>query len=513
MSSEPVFPASATADQPARPVLVVSDSPRRRWARLLEQLIFFFCLLFALVLPHSVKGTHHAYEAAVVAWAVKLALDRRRPYPIPLAAPILTFLVLSAISTALSPVPLYSWDRMKIVGLIFVAIVFAENLRSVRQLRWIVALLLFSAAVSAGITVWQYLGGYGVQMLWFPPDSPLAMTGVQPGDVVQKLDGHGMHSTQALREAIAKLPAGTPVRMQVAHSTPIQRLEVTVTRASLVGAGLLLPERLARGRPSRPQGFFSHYEIYGEVMMQCGLLAFGVLVASRARRGRARWLTGAVFLVMLAVVIATQTRSVIAAILFGCFIIMMIALGRKERVAGLALLVAVLAFSTYWIHHTRGFHWVDKRDPGTDFRVMMWEDGLRLIPKHPWFGVGMHSVLKYWREYDIRAYRIFPVRWHFHSDYIQLAVERGLPALAAFLWLAAAYVLFLFRLLPRARRAGWFSYGLVLGVLGGWLAFLASGVVQYNLGEEQIDVTIWCFMGLTLALDRIIETAGDREIG
>ncbi len=513
MSSLPAYPSRVTEAKTTGPKLVVADSPRRLWTRRLEHAIFFFFLLFALALPHSVKGTHHAYEAAVVTWGIKLVVERRRPFPIPLAAPILAFIVLSAISTAFSPTPILSWDRMKIAGLIFIAIVFAENLRSIRQMKWMVACLLFSAAVSAGITAWQYTGGYGVQLGWFPPDGPLALTGVQPGDVVQKLNGHGMHSPEALRAAIAHLPPEQPVRMRVAHSTPIQRLEVTVTRATLVGAGLNLPGRLARGRPTRPQGFFSHYEIYGEVMLQLGALAFGLMLASRRRGGWTRWLAGAVFVLMLGTVMATQTRSVIAAMLFGCFVVVVVATSRKERLAGAVLLMLVLAFATFWIHHTRGFDWIDKRDPGTDFRVMMWQDALRLIPRHPLFGIGMQSVLQYWREYDIRAYRVFPVRWHFHSTYLQIALERGLPALAAWLWLALAYLVLLAKLLARARRVGWFPYGLVLGVTAGWLAFLASGVVQYNLGEEQIDVTVWCFMGMALALERILKESGDRVWG
>ena len=62
MSSQPVFPSSA-AQVEARRAPRSAESARRRWTRWLEHLIFFFFLLFALALPHSVKGTHHAYEA------------------------------------------------------------------------------------------------------------------------------------------------------------------------------------------------------------------------------------------------------------------------------------------------------------------------------------------------------------------------------------------------------------------------------------------------------------------
>jgi hypothetical protein len=513
MSTQPVPRPSAPS-----PYLVVTDTVRRRWARRLGHAIFALLLLFALALPFSVKGTQHVWRFAFFLWLIKLAIERRRPFAQPLALPMLVYIALSGISSALSPFAMASWDRMKIVCLVLIAILFAQNIRTLREMKWIVALLLFAAAVSAGITGWQYLGGYGVEITRVQPDTPMALAGIQSGDVIQAINGHGVHSPGALQQAVWNA-GNQPLRVRVAHGTPIQRLDVTLSRASFLGAGLLFQNApLRRGHPLRPQGYFSHYAIYAEVMLQLGLLAWGLLLARRRLRGPWRWLLAAVFLMTLAVVIATQTRSAIGAMLLGAFVLVMIATTWRERALGLGLLLVVVGFSTFWIHHTRGLNWIENRDPGTEYRVLMWQDALRLMPQHPLFGIGMESEKLLWRQYDIRAYRLFPVRWHFHSTYLQLAVERGLPALAAWLWLAGAYLVFLVKLLPRARDrgprqarfwpagvedAGWLPYGIVLGVLGGFIAFLACGIVQYNLGEEQISAALWCFVGLTLALDRI----------
>lgn len=505
MTSDPVARDLLASPSAAGPRLVFSDTPRLRWGRRLDAVISFLFLLFPLALPFSVKGTAHVYKAAFLVWIVKLLVERRRPFPQELAAPMLAYVALSGISTILSPAPILSWDRMKIVGIILLAVLFAQNVKTIRQMKWIVGLLLFAAAMSAAVTGWQYLGGYGVEIANVPDGSLLAMAGIQSTDVVQSINGHGVHSPQALQKMVERFSAAQPLRVMILHSTPIQRFEVILTRSSFLGSGLLMPNApLRRGKPLRPQGYFSHYAIYAEVMLQLGLLAWGLLLARRKMRGATRWLLAVVFLVTSAVVVATQTRSAIGAMLLGCFLVAMIAVTWKERAIGVGLLVVVIALTTVWIERTRGMSWVDKRDPGTEFRVMMWQDALRLIPQHPLFGIGMATVREYWQQYDIRAYRIFPVRWHFHSDYLQLAVERGLPALAAWLWLAIAYLLLLWRVLPRARQAGWFPYGVVLGIMGGFLAFLAAGVVQYNLGEEQIDVVIWFYMGLILALDHIL---------
>ena len=69
----------------------------------LEGAIFFFLCLFAILLPHSIKGAQHSWQIAFLFWLVKLAVERKRPFPQPLSAPLLVFITLSAISTALSP--------------------------------------------------------------------------------------------------------------------------------------------------------------------------------------------------------------------------------------------------------------------------------------------------------------------------------------------------------------------------------------------------------------------------
>ena len=59
----------------------------------------------------------------------------------------------------------------------------------------------------------------------------------------------------------------------------------------------------------------------------------------------------------------------------------------------------------------------------------MWEDGIRLVRDHPWFGVGMETVRVHYREWNIRGFIQYNVLSHFHSTYLQIAVERGIPAI------------------------------------------------------------------------------------
>src|SRR5215469_3686372 len=74
----------------------------KRWTLYLDHAIFAFLALFAITLPHSIKGAERSWKIALILWLLKLVVDRVRPYKQPLTLPLLFFVVLSAISTILS---------------------------------------------------------------------------------------------------------------------------------------------------------------------------------------------------------------------------------------------------------------------------------------------------------------------------------------------------------------------------------------------------------------------------
>src|SRR5579864_6412875 len=134
--------------QPARDICA-----RREYAgarNFLDRAIFFFLCLFAILLPHSIKGSQHAWQIAFLLWLLTLAVQRARPLPQPFSAPLLAYVIFSGISSALSPDLYLSWDRMKIVCLVLVAIVVAQNLHRLTQVRTLVYLLILSGVAAAG---------------------------------------------------------------------------------------------------------------------------------------------------------------------------------------------------------------------------------------------------------------------------------------------------------------------------------------------------------------------------
>lgn len=103
---------------------------------------------------------------------------------------------------------------------------------------------------------------------------------------------------------------------------------------------------------------------------------------------------------------------------------------------------------------------------------------------------------------------------HMHSNFLQIALERGVPALIAWLILLGVYARTLWRLADRvgthqgqARQNGetfgtWTDRGIVLGALGGFAGFFASGFVHYNWGDSTVMMIFYFMMALALVIER-----------
>ncbi len=142
----------------------------------------------------------------------------------------------------------------------------------------------------------------------------------------------------------------------------------------------------------------------------------------------------------------------------------------------------------------------------------MWEDGVRLIRQHPWFGVGMDTVVNHWQEWNIRGFTKYRVQSHFHSTPItdrggarpthagsMAVVRRGLPD---------------FSVSPaaKARARSRFATAVVTAVLAAFVAYLATSLVQYCLGDDPLVMILFFYFGLAIAIDRMLKTPGALDV-
>jgi len=86
---------------------------------------------------------------------------------------------------------------------------------------------------------------------------------------------------------------------------------------------------------------------------------------------------------------------------------------------------------------------------------------------------------------------------HLHNVPLQIAAERGLPALAAWLWFVAAAAIGLWRRFRDDRVRYLAAAG-----MGALAAMLAAGFFEYNFGDSEFLVTLLILLTLPWAAVR-----------
>jgi hypothetical protein len=394
---------------------------------------------------------------------------------------------------------------MKIVCLVLAGIVVAQNLHRLAQIRTLVFLLILSGMAAAGFTAWQYSYGVGVRVLRIEGTSPLYSAHVYQNDIIQRIDGHEVSTPQQLERTVRQSPPGTLLTIDLVRGYPFHKKRTFIVREQLLKSGLGTPAlTLSRGHPYKAQGTLGHYVDFAVMLMEIACMAWAVLLSLEPRRRALRLFFLIAFAAVTGALFLTETRAALGGLVIGGFLSVLLLTGRQVRTWATAALVVLVVAGALWIHHTRGSLAFGGNDPGTQFREMMWKDGFRLIGEHPWFGVGMETIRTHWMQWDIRAFYVFHDESHFHNDMIQIAVERGLPALAAWLWFVTAYIIFLVRMIFRARERSRFAAGAATGVLASFVAFQITSIVHYDLGIESLAMILFFYFGLAIALDRIL---------
>jgi putative inorganic carbon (HCO3(-)) transporter len=127
--------------------------------------------------------------------------------------------------------------------------------------------------------------------------------------------------------------------------------------------------------------------------------------------------------------------------------------------------------------------------------------GERMIRAHPLAGVGPNMVQRLYVEYRGSDPLAGPdgvvhINPHLHNDFLQIAAERGLPALALWLW----FVVALLRDLWTRFKAG--QRELAATALATVIALLTAGLFEYNFGDSEVLMLFLTIVTLPAAADR-----------
>lgn len=246
----------------------------------------------------------------------------------------------------------------------------------------------------------------------------------------------------------------------------------------------------------RIRGPFSHYMTFAGWLLPLDLMLVARVLLRQPAQGRATglstWLDRPVvtWIALAAInmaMIGSLTRS--AWLGLAAALALVTALVRPRLLAwtlpgGLLLLllapVPVVA---------RAISIADLTDESNYDRLCMVEAGLRMIGERPLLGIGPDRVE---RRYPIYRHPTAPRRTtpHLHNAYLELAAERGLLSLGAFLVLIGLPVRAAFAGLARWRESRAGPIDLHLGVLGAIAAFGVAALFENNWGDAEVQRVI-----------------------
>jgi O-antigen ligase len=139
------------------------------------------------------------------------------------------------------------------------------------------------------------------------------------------------------------------------------------------------------------------------------------------------------------------------------------------------------------------------QDPATRDRLAMMEIGYRMTSDHPLNGVGPNMVPRVYAKYR-PDYAVNPTNPHLHNVPLQIAAERGLPALLVWLWFVGLLVVKAFR----AFRGGGHRI-LAATALAAVAAMFAAGFFEYNFGDSEFLMMFLVLVTLPFAAARTAE--------
>src|ERR1700686_4904140 len=255
----------------------------------------------------------------------------------------------------------------------------------------------------------------------------------------------------------------------------------------------------------RIRGPFSHYMTFSGVLLICDVLLVTQMVCGRAARSAWRWVALALINVAL---VGTMTRGAWVA-LGGSLLCLLAVYGRRgargqlgaagvrpeppreprhpgrryAAICPLALLAVFLSAPASVLRRASSIF--DLRDPSNYDRLCMIDAGLHMIAERPFVGLGPDMVDHRYEIYRQPTAPRYSVP-HLHNSFLEMAAERRLPSLGAYLWMMIAGVRLALR---RYRAEGGLAGGraeLYLGSVLALLAFNLAGLFENNWGDAEV---------------------------
>jgi O-Antigen ligase/PDZ domain len=457
-------------------------------------------ILYAAFAPHSIAAAEISLAIVGGSWLVRaLATGTTGFRRTKLDLPICIFLFWTIAAAVFSEEPRISIAKLQSVCVVFLFYLTQAIVRR-RTAIVLVSIMILSGVTGSLFSIYDLLRGRGVVVESISSASPFREVNVQPGDTIWRVGRTRVYSKDDIDRLIATSEPGKRLTVSLItngeHDERPGFLVTPALKSVFSPSAITGSERSHRFRAS---GWTRHYETFAEILQMLTQLALGLAFANFQNHGANRRfkLATAGTIVMAVGIGLTAMRTALVALAIGAAVVTMRAARGRARVLVAAAIGLVLGFGAVVVWKTRATNALLLDDPSSALRVEVARVGLARIPIHPVLGHGMDAVKRHWNEWG------FPgnTHIHLHSTPLQIAFDRGLPALLFWLWI----VWVCWQMTQRAERLTRDSgdsnvHGVLLGAVGALAGFFASSLVNYNFGDGEVALVFWWLMGIVVVL-------------
>lgn len=266
------------------------------------------------------------------------------------------------------------------------------------------------------------------------------------------------------------------------------------------------------GLNHRIRASFSHYMTFSGVLLVADLLLLAQLATGRGNRGwRDAWRWAALVVINVAL-IGSYTRSAWVGLAVAATLLVLIR-APKWLLAYPAIAVLFVLLAPQPVLD-RVCSIVDLENPSNIDRISMAQAGAAMIADHPVTGLGPDLVEEVYPQYRVPTAVRDNVP-HLHNTFIQLAAERGLPELVAYLVMLLLACWTAWRRFLGEGGFGGSRADLLVGMVLALVAFSVAGLFEDNWGDTEVQRYVlfllalpWCFGSEEGAPRELVEGTG-----
>jgi O-antigen ligase len=249
----------------------------------------------------------------------------------------------------------------------------------------------------------------------------------------------------------------------------------------------------------RISGFMDHY------MTQAGLLLlFGALALSYflLGKGKIRLVWGGGFALASVALVLTLTRNAWVGLgVVTCFLLLLY----KPKALILIPVAAALVFLASPTHiKRRALSIFDAQSYSNAQRIEYLQAGLEIIHDYPLHGTGPNTVHVVFQQPKYRLSEEARNNVHLHNNLMQIAAERGIPTLLAWLVFMGWVLVALLRMVREKAESLLYIYA--AAALAACAGFFTAGFFEYNWGDSEVMTLFLCLITLPFGLEQGLKT-------